>query len=165
MNFRTYLKDEFQMGSVPSKTFLDNRFDIFFVKGMIVYEVDLHYLAILWDLSTLCVVDQLWQLVHEHIYILGWSAVDQSLLGKNQQGAFRRIWKTFCTVAINQVTLVCMIPWCCKSIHYPDKFLQRVIFFPKNLAWDASLLSKKYGGLLINQWNLRKSEAGSEATS
>ena len=47
MNFRTYLKDEFQMGSVPSKTFLDNRFDIFFVKGMIVYEVDLHYLAIL----------------------------------------------------------------------------------------------------------------------
>ena len=102
MNFRTYLKDEFQMGSVPSKTFLDNRFDIFFVKGMIVYEVHLHYLAILWDLSTLCVVDQLWQLVHEHIYILGWSAVDQSLLGKNQQGAFRRIWKTlFCTVRIN----------------------------------------------------------------
>ena len=115
---------------------------------------------------TICPFCEIWAVCVFWITYGNLSAVDQSLLGKNQQGAFRRIWKTlFCTVLINQGTLVCMIPWCCKSIHYPDKFLQRVIFFPKNLAWDASLLSKKYGGLLINQWNLRKSEAGSEATS
>ena len=66
--------------------------------------------------------------IYIYIYILGWSAVDQSLLGKHQQGAFRRIWKTFSTVRINQRRLLSMITWHCKSIHYPDKFLQRVVF-------------------------------------
>ena len=47
----------------------------------------------------------------------------------------------------------------------PRQIFTKGSFFPKIFAWDSSLLSKKYGGLLINQWNLRKSEAGSEATS
>ena len=47
MNFRTYLKDEFQMASVPSKSFLGKLFNIFFVNGLIVYQVHLYYLAIL----------------------------------------------------------------------------------------------------------------------
>ena len=34
MNFRTYLKDEFEMASVASKTFLGNRFNILFVNGL-----------------------------------------------------------------------------------------------------------------------------------
>ena len=67
MNFRTYLKDEFQMASVPSKSFLGKLFNIFFVNGLIVYQVHLYYLAILWDLSSLCVMDCLWQLTHEYI--------------------------------------------------------------------------------------------------
>ena len=78
MNFRTYLKDEFQMASVPSKSFLGKLFNIFFVNGLIAYQVHLYYLAILWDLSSLCVLDWLWNL-HMKINMLGWSAVDQSL--------------------------------------------------------------------------------------
>ena len=47
MNFRTDLKDEFQMASVPSKSFLGKLFNIFFVNGLIAYQVHLYYLAIL----------------------------------------------------------------------------------------------------------------------
>ena len=47
MNFRSYLKDEFEMASVPSKTFLGKFFNIFFVNGVIVYQVHLYYHAIL----------------------------------------------------------------------------------------------------------------------
>ena len=133
MNFRTDLKDEFEMSSVPSKTFLTYRFNIFFVNGLIVYKVHLYYLAFcdIWPICVLWIIYQNLYMniyIYIYIYILGWSAVDQSLLGKHQQGAFRRIWKTFSTVPINQRRLVCMITWHCKSIHYPDKFLQRVVF-------------------------------------
>ena len=59
MNFRSYLKDEFQMASVPSKTFLEKLFNIFFVNGLNVYQVHVYYLAILRDMSTVCIVDHL----------------------------------------------------------------------------------------------------------
>ena len=63
------LKDEFEMASVTWKTSLGNRFNIFFVNGLIVYQVHVYYLPILWDLSSLCVLDHLWQLIHKDIYI------------------------------------------------------------------------------------------------
>ena len=37
MNFCSYLTDEFEMASVPSKTFLGNRFNILFVNGLSLY--------------------------------------------------------------------------------------------------------------------------------
>ena len=37
MNFCSYLTDEFEMASVPSKTFLGNRFNILFVNGLRLY--------------------------------------------------------------------------------------------------------------------------------
>ena len=37
MNFCGYLTDEFQMASVPSRTFLGNRFNILFVNGLGLY--------------------------------------------------------------------------------------------------------------------------------
>ena len=36
-NFCSYLTDEFEMASVPSKTFLGNRFNILFVNGLRLY--------------------------------------------------------------------------------------------------------------------------------
>ena len=36
-SFSTYLKDEFEMASVPLKPFLGNRFNILFVSGLGVY--------------------------------------------------------------------------------------------------------------------------------
>ena len=59
MNFCTDLKDEFEMASVPSKTFLGKLFNIFFVNGLNVYQVHVYYLAILRDMSTVCIVDHL----------------------------------------------------------------------------------------------------------
>ena len=95
-------------------------------------------LPILWDLSTLCIVDHLWPLIHEHIYILDWSAVGQSLFGKNRPGAFRRTWKTlFCTVAINQGKLVSVIAFCFSDdTCFMAKINQAVLYYVVNNSFD-----------------------------
>ena len=41
MSFSTYLKDEFEIASVPLKPFLGNRFNILFVNGLGEYCLDI----------------------------------------------------------------------------------------------------------------------------